>query len=54
MKIIREGFPDKKAAQKEASNMGLTGYIIGGPRPDGTYCIKVMTMAPTDEGLADG
>lgn len=51
MKVVREGFDTRDAAQKEASRLGMTGYIISGPKADGTWCIKVLTGPPTQEGI---
>jgi len=50
VKEIRTGFPTREDAQKEASRLGLSGYIISGPKADGTWSIKVLTRNPVQEG----
>lgn len=46
MKVIAEGLASQEEADKKAGELGLTGYIVSGPKADGTYQIKVLTGAP--------
>lgn len=49
MKVLEEGLASDEAAHKRAGELGLTGYIVSGPKADGTYQIKVLTGSPYGE-----
>lgn len=46
MKVIEEGLASPQAADKRAGELGLTAYIVSGPKSDGTFQIKVLAGSP--------